>query len=81
MIGVLYEHPQWFVPLFGELDRRGLPYRHILADALRYDPGAAAAPCGLVVNRMSPSAYWFKPLRTSSISHLSSSPTLAGAAR
>jgi len=57
MIGVLYEHPQWFVPLFGELDRRGLPYRHILADALRYDPGAAAAPYGLVVNRMSPSAY------------------------
>ena len=26
MIGVLYEHPQWFLPLFGELDRRGLPY-------------------------------------------------------
>jgi hypothetical protein len=57
MIGILYEHPDWFVPLFAELDRRGLPYRRILADALRYDPAATSAPYGMVVNRMSPSAY------------------------
>jgi hypothetical protein len=57
MIGILYEHPEWFVPLFAELDRRGLAYHRILADTLCYDPGAASAPYGLLVNRMSPSAY------------------------
>ena len=57
MIGILYEHPEWFVPLFAELDRRGLPYRRILADTLSYDPAAGSAPYGMVVNRMSPSAY------------------------
>src|SRR5919198_2245127 len=25
-VGVLYEHPHWFAPLFDELDRRGVPY-------------------------------------------------------
>src|SRR6266851_8118112 len=57
MIGILYEHPEWFVPLFAELDRRELPYRPILAEALRFDPAAGSEPYGLVVNRMSPSAY------------------------
>ncbi len=57
MIGVVYEHPEWFVPLFAELDRRGLPYAPVHADQLRYDPAATSAPYQLVVNRMSPSAY------------------------
>ena len=26
MIAVLYEHAEWFRPLFAELDRRRLPY-------------------------------------------------------
>jgi hypothetical protein len=56
-LGVLYEHPEWFVPLFAELDRRGLPYTPILADQLRYDPAANDEPYALVINRMSPSAY------------------------
>jgi hypothetical protein len=57
MLGVLFEHPDWFVPLFAELDRRELPYLPIPADALRYDPAATSAPYSLVFNRMSPSAY------------------------
>jgi biotin carboxylase len=57
MIGVLYEHPEWFVPLFAELERRGLPYTRLCADRLNYDPAACAARYELVVNRMSPSAY------------------------
>src|SRR5918912_3264006 len=56
-IGILYEHPEWFRPLFAELERRRLPYRRILAPRLRYDPSARSAGYGLVVNRMSPSAY------------------------
>jgi hypothetical protein len=57
MISVLYEHPEWFEPLFAELRRRGLPYALVRADQLCYDPASAEAPCELVFNRMSPSAY------------------------
>jgi glutathione synthase/RimK-type ligase-like ATP-grasp enzyme len=57
MIGVLYEHPQWFVPLFAELERRGLAYERILAESLLYDPAEKVSPYALVFNRMSPSAY------------------------
>jgi glutathione synthase/RimK-type ligase-like ATP-grasp enzyme len=57
MLGVLYEHPEWFVPLFAELDRRGLPYLPVRADELEFDPAAVCTDYALVLNRMSPSAY------------------------
>jgi hypothetical protein len=56
-IGILYEHPEWFRPLFAELARRGLPHEGILAHEHRYDPSATDSPYGLVVNRVSPSSY------------------------
>lgn len=56
-IGILYEHPEWFVPLFAELDRRELPYERIPADQYRFDTDSRSTPYGLVVNRVSPSAY------------------------
>jgi len=55
-IGILYEHPEWFLPLFRELNRRGLGYDAIHAGALQLDPDAATR-YSLVVNRMSPSAF------------------------
>ena len=55
-IGIFYEHPDWFRPLFAELDRRGTPYTTIHAGRHRYDP-AEPVPYSLVFNRMSPSAY------------------------
>ncbi|MGH9320785.1 MAG: ATP-grasp domain-containing protein [Vicinamibacteria bacterium] len=55
-IGILYEHPEWFRPLFRELAIRGLPYEPIHAGELRFDPDAASR-YSLVVNRMSPSAF------------------------
>jgi RimK-like ATP-grasp domain len=57
-IGIYYEHPDWFRPLFTELNRRGTP--HVLIDAgrHRYDPSnGSASEFGLLFNRMSPSAY------------------------
>jgi len=30
-IAIYYEHPDWFRPLFAELDRRGIPYARIEA--------------------------------------------------
>jgi len=56
-IGIFYEHPEWFKPLFATLDRRGLAYEPIQADQHRYDPSEQAAPFGLVFNRVSASSY------------------------
>lgn len=56
-IGIYYEHPEWFKPLFAELDRRGLPYEKIDAAHHLFDPTEAESPYALVVNRMSSSAY------------------------
>lgn len=55
-IAVFYEHPEWFRPLFAELDRRGTPYVKLHADEHLFDPGEDP-PYSLVFNRMSPSAY------------------------
>ena len=57
-IGIYYEHPEWFRPLFAELDRRGLPYVPLDASRHRYDAtNGDGREFGLVFNRMSPSAY------------------------
>jgi glutathione synthase/RimK-type ligase-like ATP-grasp enzyme len=56
MIGIYYEHPHWFGPLFAELDRRGTAYTRIHAANHRFDP-AVRPPYDLVFNRMSPSAW------------------------
>ncbi|MCC7125054.1 MAG: hypothetical protein IT178_09405 [Acidobacteria bacterium] len=57
-IGIYYEHPDWFRPLFAELDRRGTPYERIDARQHWYDAtNGDGTQFGLVFNRMSPSAY------------------------
>ena len=57
-LAVYYEHPEWFRPLFAELDRRHLPYEALRADQLILDPEhGLAGRWSLVVNRMSPSAW------------------------
>jgi hypothetical protein len=57
-IGIYYEHPDWFRPLFAELDRRGVSYERINAAESFYDPTTDAdARFSVVFNRMSPSAY------------------------
>ncbi len=55
-IGILHEHPEWFLPLFGALNRRRIEHVRIDATALRWDPTERPA-YDLLVNRMSPSAY------------------------
>jgi len=56
-IAILYEHPDWFRPLFAALDRREIPYVKIDANAYSYDPRETEVPYSLVFNRASPSAY------------------------
>jgi glutathione synthase/RimK-type ligase-like ATP-grasp enzyme len=56
-IAVFHEHPDWFRPLFAELDRRHIPYVRLDAAAHQYDPSETRVPYSLVFNRASPSAY------------------------
>jgi glutathione synthase/RimK-type ligase-like ATP-grasp enzyme len=56
-IGILYEHPEWFRPLFAELSRRGVPFEPIHAARHSFDPALGESGYSLVVNRMSPSAW------------------------
>jgi biotin carboxylase len=56
-IGVYYEHPDWFRPLFSALEQRELPFVRIDAASHAYDPSERASPLALAFNRASPSAY------------------------
>lgn len=56
-LAVLYEHPDWFKPLFAELNRRSIIYVPLYAQELSYDPAVRSFPYPLVLNRMSPSSY------------------------
>ena len=57
-IGIYYEHPRWFTPVFAELDRRGIPYVRLDAARSHFDlrPNGNQR-YGLIFNRMSPSAW------------------------
>jgi hypothetical protein len=57
-IAIYYEQPNWFKPLFAELDRRGVAY--VKLDAVTHSYSPADHPeelYSLVFNRMSPSAW------------------------
>ena len=56
-IAIYYEHPDWFRPLFAELDSRGINYVKLHASCHSFDPAAGGADFSLVFNRMSASAY------------------------
>ena len=55
---VYYEHPDWFRPLFAELERRGIAHVRLDASRHAFDPARLeVGPETLVFNRMSPSAW------------------------
>ena len=56
-LAIYYEHPDWFRPLFAELDRRAVPFVALDATRHSYDPRELEIPYAAVFNRMSPSAY------------------------
>ena len=56
-IAIFYEHPDWFKPLFAELERRDVSFVLLDANAHSFDPSEVESPYSLVVNRASPSAY------------------------
>lgn len=54
---IFYEHPDWFRPLFRELERRGRPHARIRPGDTSFEVGRKGELYRLVFNRMSPSAY------------------------
>ncbi len=56
-LAIYHEHPDWFRPLFAELDARGIAYERLDAAAHVFDPTEPHTPWSLVFNRASPSAY------------------------
>src|SRR6266403_1198791 len=56
-LAIFYEHPDWFRPLFAELDSRAINYLKLNASCHWYDPAAASSDFSLFFNRMSASAH------------------------
>jgi glutathione synthase/RimK-type ligase-like ATP-grasp enzyme len=60
-VAILYEHSQWFAPLFAVLDQRQVSYAAIHADGHHFDPAEAAAPARVVFNRIAMSSFLRAP--------------------
>jgi glutathione synthase/RimK-type ligase-like ATP-grasp enzyme len=60
-LGVLYEHPQWFQPLFAALERRGVPYLPIELADHRFDPASREIPAPLILSRVAQSSFLREP--------------------
>ncbi|HEV2354069.1 MAG TPA: hypothetical protein VGR89_07490 [Puia sp.] len=54
---IYHEHPDWFKPLFEELNNRGIPFIRLNPAAHQFAIEAPAREFSLFFNRMSPSAY------------------------
>ncbi|MEX2610907.1 MAG: hypothetical protein WEA24_13240 [Gemmatimonadota bacterium] len=55
-LGIYYEHPDWFEPLFQELERRDVPHARIDARSHGFDP-TGEVEWDVAFNRMSPSSW------------------------
>jgi len=60
-LGVLYEHPQWFQPLFAALERRGLRYVAIKLSGHSFDPASRDAPAPVILSRVAQSSFLREP--------------------
>ena len=60
-LGILYEHPQWFQPLFAALERRGLPYLPMELADHRFDPANRNVPAPLILSRVAQSSFLREP--------------------
>jgi glutathione synthase/RimK-type ligase-like ATP-grasp enzyme len=60
-LAVLYEHPQWFQPLFEALERRGIPHVAVKLSGHRFDPAGRELPAPLVLSRVAQSSFLRDP--------------------
>src|SRR6478672_1028738 len=56
-LAVLYEHPQWFQPLFAALERRGMSYLPIQLSGHSFDPASDEVPAPLILSRVAQSSF------------------------
>ena len=56
-VAIYYEHPDWFRPLFQQLDERGVHWVKIDVRNHHYDAASGERDYSLLFNRMSPSAW------------------------
>ena len=60
-LAVLYEHPQWFQPLFAAFERRELAYLPIQLSGHAFDPAACEVPAPLILSRVAQSSFLREP--------------------
>jgi hypothetical protein len=56
-LAVLYEHPQWFLPLWAALDRHGVSYEAIRLSDHSFDPASRDVPAPVVLSRVAMSSF------------------------
>jgi RimK-like ATP-grasp domain len=56
-LAVFYEHPQWFEPLFRELDRRGVDWAPIRIQDHTFDPADPHPPAPVILSRLAMSSF------------------------
>jgi glutathione synthase/RimK-type ligase-like ATP-grasp enzyme len=60
-LAVLYEHPQWFQPLFAALERRGMSYVPVQLSGHSFDPASRELPAPLILSRVAQSSFLREP--------------------
>lgn len=60
-LAVVYEHPDWFEPLFAALDRHGVSYVKVPLAGHGFDPAASPAPAKVVFSRVAMSSFLRDP--------------------
>lgn len=60
-LAVLYEHPQWFQPLFAALERRGVPYRPVQLSGHSFAPTSCEVPAPIILSRVAQSSFLREP--------------------
>lgn len=56
-LAIVYEHPEWFKPLFATLDRRGIPYRAIRFEDHLFDLADRTPPAPVIFSRLAMSSF------------------------
>ncbi len=56
-LAILYEHPEWFRPLFAALDARGILYRPLDLTDHRFDPESRTPPAPVILSRVAMSGF------------------------
>ncbi|WNG26776.1 ATP-grasp domain-containing protein [Cystobacter fuscus] len=56
-LAVVYEHPEWFKPLFAVLDRRGVPYVPLRIDQHYFDLSERKPPAPVILSRLAMSSF------------------------